>query len=467
MLGYAPRTWFFIQSLARTMLTRVRFGRRVGAGAAALALSGCALGMSVASSETGVSGSFTETAKLIGKGQIGKATFGSAVALSADGRTALVGGVNDNRRIGAAWVFVRIGDQWTQQGPKLVPPGKDWPLSEGWGRKGSAGGFGSSVALSADGSTALIGGPGTYGGRGAAWVYARTGTAWSLQKRLVAGGESDQGAFGYSVALSANGNTALIGGDQDGWLTRGRRVIGAVWTFTRTGSDWGQVGKKFTLTAHLQCAGVLAHNACDFGNAVALSADGKTALISNDGNTNAYAYTWNGAAWKHQATFAGEGPTQVGCCVVVGSGSEFGDAVALSNDGNTAVILGSPMFGPGKAYVFERTGTVWRYAKALFSKAEQNIDESGESVALSGDGQTALMTGDYIQGDYPAAAWAFVRNGARWVLQNGKLTAANRTGPKIGAMTVALSDDGHTALVGGGTQVSLYDGSGRVWVYTR
>ena len=45
---------------------------------------------------------------------------GAAVALSADGNTAIVGGPSDNRTTGAAWVFVRSGSAWEQQGDKLV-----------------------------------------------------------------------------------------------------------------------------------------------------------------------------------------------------------------------------------------------------------------------------------------------------------------------------------------------------------
>src|SRR5690242_15289995 len=68
------------------------------------------------------------------------------VALSADGNTALVGGVKQYEATPIAWVFVRSGGRWTQQGPPIEPPdaiGTFGPLS---------------AALSADGSTALLGG---------------------------------------------------------------------------------------------------------------------------------------------------------------------------------------------------------------------------------------------------------------------------------------------------------------------
>src|SRR5262249_53104210 len=45
--------------------------------------------------------------KLVGPGAVGAAQQGTAVALSADGNTAIVGGWSDNSQVGAVWVFTR------------------------------------------------------------------------------------------------------------------------------------------------------------------------------------------------------------------------------------------------------------------------------------------------------------------------------------------------------------------------
>jgi hypothetical protein len=111
-------------------------------------------------------------------------------------------------------VFTRSGATWTQQGSKLT----------GGGESGE-GAFGASVALSADGNTALIGAPHDNGYFGAAWAFTRSGSTWAQQgEKRTGGGESGEGAFGYSVALSAAGDTALIGGPYDG-------LPGAAWVF--------------------------------------------------------------------------------------------------------------------------------------------------------------------------------------------------------------------------------------------
>jgi hypothetical protein len=44
--------------------------------------------------------------KLVGNGAVGVAEQGWSVALSADGSTAVAGGLSDNGGDGAAWVFV-------------------------------------------------------------------------------------------------------------------------------------------------------------------------------------------------------------------------------------------------------------------------------------------------------------------------------------------------------------------------
>ncbi len=152
------------------------------------------------------------------------------MALSGDGSTALVGGREDGEGVGAAWVFAHTGPGWAQQGPKLTG-----------GEESGAGQFGDGVALSGDGSTALVGGREDGEGVGAAWVFARSGSAWAQQgPKLTGGEEAGAGEFGDSVALSSDGETALVGGQQDGG------GVGAAWVFARSDSVWAQQGSKLT-----------------------------------------------------------------------------------------------------------------------------------------------------------------------------------------------------------------------------
>jgi hypothetical protein len=194
------------------------------------------------------------------------AHFGASAALSANGNTALIGGPNDASLLGAAWVFTGSGSSWTQQA-KLVDSTAD-----------SDARFGASVALSADGGTALIGGPSENTDNGAAWVFTGSGSSWTQRAKLVETSDAGGAFSGGSVALSANGNTALIGGPND------KSELGAAWVFTGSGSSWTQQAVLTDSTADTDAA---------FGTGVALSASGGTAMMGAPFDNNlgaAYAF---------------------------------------------------------------------------------------------------------------------------------------------------------------------------------
>jgi uncharacterized protein YdbL (DUF1318 family) len=116
--------------------------------------------------------------------------------------------------------------QFTQQGPELVGTGALGDAEQGY-----------SVSLSGDGTTAIVGGPNDNGGAGAAWVYTRSGGVWSQQAKLVAKGAVGNSAQGYSVSLSGDGNTAIIGGPHD------NGDAGAAWVFVQPSAFAGTPGK--------------------------------------------------------------------------------------------------------------------------------------------------------------------------------------------------------------------------------
>ena len=265
-------------------------------------------------------------AKLTGTGGIGAgAGQGYEVALSADGNTALVGGPFDDDGAGAAWVFTRSGETWTQQA-KLVGFGEDGPA-----------GFGTSVALSANGDTALVGGSDDADSLGAAWVFFRSGTSWLKQSKLVSAGAEGQPSIGYSVALSADGSTALLGGPGDADLR------GAAWVFTRSNGDWSQEGDKLEVPAATGESAV--------GYAVSLSADGSTALLGGPYDNalvgGAWVFTRAGETWSQQGgELTGSGETGQGF---------FGVSVSLAGDGGTALIGADADDSAGAVFTFARS----------------------------------------------------------------------------------------------------------------
>jgi hypothetical protein len=103
-----------------------------------------------------------------------------------------------------------------------------------------------SVSLSRDGNTAIVGGPGVdTSSPGAAWVFTRSSGVWSQQAKLVGTGAINSpipASQGASVSLSDDGNTAIVGGYVD------NGGVGAAWVFTRSGGAWTQQGAKLVGT---------------------------------------------------------------------------------------------------------------------------------------------------------------------------------------------------------------------------
>src|SRR5437763_10847100 len=86
----------------------------------------------------------------------------------------------------------------------------------GTGATGSAA-QSTSVAISADGNTAIAGGPTDNGSAGAAWIWIRDNAGvWTQQgAKLVGSGAVGSAEQGTSVAISADGNTVAVGGPLD------------------------------------------------------------------------------------------------------------------------------------------------------------------------------------------------------------------------------------------------------------
>ena len=388
-------------------------------------------------------GNFTVTAtpypssqqgsKLVGTGSTGDVWQGGSVSVSADGNTALVGGSADNSGMGAAWIYIRSGTAWTQQGNKLVGTGASGNAKQGY-----------SVSLSADGNTAIVGGYGDNSSQGAAWVYTRSGGVWTQQDKLVGTGNSGAAWQGFSVSLSADGNTAIVGGQGDSGS------LGAAWIYIRSGTAWTQQGNKLVGTG--------ASGTASQGYSVSLSADGNTAIVGGIGDNSqqgaAWVYTRSGGVWTQQGSkLVGTGN--------VGNAMQ-GISVALSADGNTALVGGySDNIYQGAAWVYTRTGGVWTQQNKLVGTGNSGAAMQGYSVALSADGNTALVGGDF-DNSQQGAAWRYTRSGSVWTQQGSKLVGTGATGSAQQGRSVSLSANGNTAIVGG-----LIDNSnqGAVWVF--
>jgi hypothetical protein len=303
-----------------------------------------------------------------------------------------------------------------------------------------------SVSLSSDGNTAIVGDPFDNNQVGAAWVYTRSGGVWSQQAKLVATSAIGPAGQGYSVSLSSDGNTAIVGGPLNN--------AGAAWVFIRSGGVWSQQAK---LVGGTGAGGVPFQ-----GWSVSLSGDGNTAIIGDIGDSGigaAWVFIRSGSVWNQQAKLIGAGGV-----------GEQGYSVSLSSDGNTAIVGDPTDNSSGSAWVFTRSASVWsQQAKLVGTVVSPYIAEQEYSVSLSGDGNTAIVGGPYDNNNIsqPGAAWVFTRSAGVWS-QQAKLVASNAIGNAEQGNSVSLSRDGNIAIVGG-----PFDGEntgnliGAAWVYAR
>lgn len=313
-------------------------------------------------------------------------SFGRAVALSADGNTALVGAPRNDGNRGAALVFTRQGSTWTQTAT----------LTGGEEERGE-GRLGKSVGLSADGKSAIAGASSEAGGIGAAWIFENNGTSWvhSGPKLTGAGGEHPEtggGHFGFSVAIS--GETAVVGAPSN--EPKGE-AMGSAYVFTKGPGGWTQPGQSLTPSGT-----AAAHS--KFGYSVAVA--GETAVVGAPG--------YEGGVGAAYAFSEDEGNFDLTPAQLLTGGAEeegegqFGTAVAISDDAS-AVLVGAPADAKrkGAAWLLTRTGST-------FAQSGRKIEGGGElakgwfgtSVALSGDGMAALIGGSR-DGSTTGAVWSF------------------------------------------------------------
>jgi hypothetical protein len=385
--------------------------------------------------------------------------------------------------------------------------------------------FGFSVALSADGNTFAVGAIGeassstgidstpneSAAGAGAVYIFTKTAGTWSQQAYVKASNSGAGDQFGYSVALSNDGNTLAVGALFEASSTTGIDSTpnelafwaGAAYVFTRSGSTWSQ-------QAYVKASNTGAGDV--FGIAVALSGDGNTLAVGaaeEDSSTTginstpnnlafhsgaAYVFTRSGSTWSQQAYVKASN---------TGTDDAFGGALALSDDGNTLAVgaIGEASSSTGinsapnelaadagAVYVFTRSAGTWSqqaYVKASNSGAG---DFFGWPVALSGDGNTLAVGSEFEDGSgtgigstpddsafQAGAAYVFTRSGSTWSQQ--AYVKASNTGANDGfGKRLALSGDGDTLAVGaageasgstgiGGTPNESSPGAGAVYLY--
>jgi hypothetical protein len=342
--------------------------------------------------------------------------------------------VDGNTGTASRTVIVELG--WSEQ-QKIQPSNKSYQYP---------------VSISEDGNTAIVGayqddavvGNNTIIAAGAAYIFTWSGTSWTQQQKIQASDKQALDFFGASVAISGDGNTAIVGAFQE---DTGGTSAGAAYIFTRSGTSWSEQQK---IQASDKQGGDY------FGQDVAISEDGNTAIVGayreDTGGSQAgaaYIFTWSGTTWTQQQKIQASDKQ---------ASDEFGKSVAISGDGNTAIVgarvedavVGSnTIWSTGAAYIFTWSGTTWSEQQKIQASDKQGDDQFGQDVAISGDGNTVIV-GAYSEdtgATNAGAVYIFTRSGTTWS-QQSKIQASDKQASDEFGNSVSISEDGNTAIVG-------------------
>ena len=256
--------------------------------------------------------------------------FGNS--LDIDGDTIVAGSIGNNAKdvnSGSAYIFVRTGTEWTEQG-KLTA--RDGIAQDA---------LGTSVAISVD--TVIAGAPrddDNGSNSGSVYIFTRTADGWAQQAKLVAGDGAAEDDFGESVAIS--GDIALVGApEHDAYGTN----AGAVYVFFREASAWTQRTKLI---------GSDSEPGDSFGWSVDI--EGNSIIVGARWNDKkgddagaAYVFVLEGSDWTQKAKLTANDAAP---------GDSLGFAVGVSND---SVVLGAPHrdgagASSGSVYVYDGPG---------------------------------------------------------------------------------------------------------------
>ncbi len=430
--------------------------------------------------------SFQQQAYLKASNTQANDNFGGAVAIAGNslvvgafGESSSATGVNGDQSdnsangAGAAYVFTRSGNTWSQQAYLKASNTQLFSF------------FGSAVAI-AD-NTIVVGAFGEKNNAGAAYVFTRNGNTWSQQAFLKASNPEANDQFGSAVAIA--GNTLVVSADReassaigvDGNQNDNAAIFsGAAYVFLRNGNTWSQ--QAYLKASNTETSDHFGSAVSISGNTVVVGADREasnvTGIGSNQNNNAAtgagaaYVFTRNDNSWSQQAYLKasntgafdqfGSSIAIAGDTVVVGASREASNATGVNGDQNNNAADAA-----GAAYVFSRTGDTWSQQAYLKASNSGVLDQFGLSVAIanntvvvgafSEDSNASVVNGN--QSDNSAenagAAYVFTRNANIW-RQQDYLKASNSAASNQFGGAVAIA--GNTVVVGANGEASSATG---------
>ncbi|CAH1539265.1 Integrin [Vibrio owensii] len=360
--------------------------------------------------------------------------FGYAIALSGDGNTLAISTINeassstgiDGNQLdnlapasGAVYLYVNSGSSWQSQ---AYIKSSNSNLVDS---------FGFSVSLDSDGTTLLVGAPGesssaqsingdetdnTGSLSGAAYVFELQNNQWAQTAYLKSTNSDKLDSFGYDVALSEDGLTAVVGSpgeDSNATSINGNEIdnssdnSGAAYVFVHNGTTWTQ-------DYYLKASNSDSED--QFGHSVDVNSDGTVIAIGAfneasdseiNGNESDNSASGAGAAYLFYKSQAGWQQEDYIKAVNSDASDHFGSDVQLSSNGK-ALVVGAPneasssqgldgdvqlndASAAGAVYLFTDVEGTWQQTEYIKSRNTDAGDGFGSAIAISGDGNTLIV----------------------------------------------------------------------------
>lgn len=447
--------------------------------------------------------------------------FGWSLDISADGQTLVVAapaedsnatGVNGDQTsntspsAGAVYVFALVDGVWTQQA--YIKASNTEQLNEDKELVITNDRFGYRVALSADGNTlavtALLEDSAAVGincnqgnylvknaegkivpaniNTGAVYIFTRDGSTWGQEAYLKPFNLQQQ--FGYSLAISADGNTLAVGSISESTM------LGGIPTFSSSSSNSALCEDANTSPGSASSSSS-SNSSSSSSSSVSTSSSSSSPTLGGANSGAVYIFNRDGGVWSQAVYIKASN---------AGAEDYFGTSVALSADGNRLAVgapgedssatgvngnqsinhavgnrfSGYQFLNAGAVYMFTRTDNVWTQDTYLKPDHVSWGLTFGSSVDLSADGTTLAVgaTGDIsratgINGNpadyelfnkefdllYPfnttlsyGAAYVFTHNGNTWT-QDAYIKASNAEETDKFGHRVKVSADGSRLAV--------------------
>jgi len=282
--------------------------------------------------------------------------------------------------------------------------------------------FGYTVSLTADGHTALVGAPGRT--VGAAYVFVQRGGKWTEQQELDSPAGSAQDSYGWSVTLAGDGAAALVG------AYSGNDLTGTVYSYVLKGGSYvldGQITPPDGVPGDA------------FGASVSLSGLGNVALIGapdhNGFQGAAYLFVRGARSWTQQHEY--QDP--------VAAGEAYGYSVSEAADG-LAGVVGAPFANgaEGAAYAFSEPGSSQQTLVGTAATPPTSLFGLSVSIDALAD---RILVGSPSANLGDGAAFVFDRGRNGWA-QSQELDESNPSGADLFGYSVALDYLGDAALIG-------------------